>query len=149
MIFFLQSCDNSDEEQPCCNVDVAFQIEIIDLSGNDLLNPNFGGSFSHSEISYYKLDEGGNKVEMILENNFIIAPSNGKSNYFLNITELGTKQSDGSYLSFLKLSSDITDTVKVRTIENGNAVYKDKIYYNDKLVWGKTDLNTLPIIVTK
>jgi hypothetical protein len=149
-MFFLQSCDSNDEEKPCCNVDLDFQIEMIDSSGNDLLNPSFGGSFNHSEISYYKFDEDSNKVEMILENNFIIAPSNnGVSKYFLNITEIGTKQSDGSYLSYLKLSSDITDTVKVKTIEENGNVYKDKIWYNDNLVWEKTGLSTLPIVITK
>lgn len=151
IIFFLHSCDKSDGGQTYYNVDIAFQIEIIDSFGNDLLNPNFEDSFNLSEISYYKLDKDGNKVLMILGNDLIIAPSNnnGTSKYFLHITTLGTKQPDGNYLSYLKLSRDITDTIKVKTIEKKESIYKDKVWFNNNLVWNKTDLNILPITITK
>lgn len=150
MMLFLQSCNRNNEEQICCiNVDIAFEIQIIDSLGNDLLNYKNDNSFNHSEISYYKLDNDGNKVNIFSPEHFIIPPSDYLSKYFLNITEIGMKQPDGSYLSYLKLSSDVTDTIKVRTIENNGSTYKDKIWYNDKLVWERIHLNTLSIIITK
>ena len=78
------------------------------IDNNDLLDPDFSDSYDHSEISYYKLDENDKKIELILENHFVNPPSNESGRYFLYITGLGTRQFDGSYISYLKLSNLIT-----------------------------------------
>tara|TARA_B100000953_G_scaffold179977_1_gene148289 strand:- start:477 stop:959 length:483 start_codon:yes stop_codon:yes gene_type:complete len=142
---FIFSCDDDDPEN-CCNVDIGFELEILDADNNDLLDPDFSDSYDHSEISYYKLDENDKKIELILENHFVNPPSNESGRYFLYITGLGTRQFDGSYISYLKLSDKVTDTIKIITNENDNNLLNEKIWYNGDLIWEKSEPRLITIV---
>ena len=60
------------------------------------------------------------------------------SNFVLNNRKIGASKSPTFHIL----------TVKLRTIEKNGNVSKDIIWYNNELVLGKTDLNTLPIKIT-
>ena len=146
--FSILSCKRENEHKPCClNIEISYGFYLLDDKGNDLLNPNISGSYAHSGMGLYELAANGDMV--LLTKKVVVEPLNKQSKYAIGINSFGNKVGNNQFVSYLKLSDKDIDTIKLETVESEGGIFKNKVWYNNKLVWDKNGTKTMPISIIK
>ena len=135
------SCKNNQDDLPCCdNFSVAWRLYVRNSLGDDLLNPKTSDHYNYSDIKHYSIENG---IRKMLDNgkNRMVSypdPNTGYNDYSIIIFDLGRKITNTPYPvyeSFIELSSNSVDTIKVETLESDHNTSLRKIWYNNNLIW--------------
>lgn len=150
-IFLTLSCSsNKDEAQPMV-IDTHYTLTLVDVSGNNLLDPSYKKSFVHNKVLLYAADDKGNKTSNIYAKGTDIIKStqsdNGSSEYYISINA-GSYVAPDKYVLYLSLPNGDLDKLEMKFIKSGQSQIKSEIYYNDKLIW-KHGKNNSAIVVIK
>jgi len=129
----INSC-NEDDEQTF--IELTERLSYFDNQGNNLLNPEFAGSYLPENIHVYRLRNGYKKFQ-----NYIIAFDDRTNQYFLQTSfELENTQ------YYIELSPTDTDTVSVTISHWGSSMAIGKVFYNDNELSKETEIIYYSII---
>ena len=137
MVIISTSCSKENTTSPSTFVGTVFEFSFQNELGDDLLNPDFSGSYKQKDLEVYCLNKETKKV---LANNAspnFISKERGFFTLSINLAN-GT--------TYLRLSDSTTDTIISETSFGDNYQYTTKIWYNDDLIWQEDDETSLIVI---
>lgn len=126
----------SPEKQEDFNLNVGFELSIINETGEDLLDPNHPNAIKEENIKlFYVVND---KVEEVynpnLDNprNFLIFKHENeyRIRIFQNYSETETKP-----ITYVQWSDSDKDTIEASYDRYSNAIIQRKIWYNGALMW--------------
>lgn len=126
----------SPEKQEDFNLNVGFELSIINETGEDLLDPNHPNAIKEENIKlFYVIND---KVEEVynpnLDNprNFLIFKHENeyRIRIFQNYSETETKP-----ITYVQWSDSDKDTIEASYDRYSNAIIQRKIWYNGTLMW--------------
>ncbi|NOU62083.1 hypothetical protein [Marinifilum caeruleilacunae] len=130
----LVSCSSGDE--PSAFVDVSIELSVLDIDGNDLLNPNNDDSFKESDIKlYYVINEEKREVydpNMQYPRNFFIFKEGAI--YRIRLL-LNNDKSDDKPITYIQWNDKDSDTISAEFYRTNNLTRKEKVWFNDKLIY--------------
>ncbi|WP_421920458.1 hypothetical protein [Marinifilum sp.] len=139
LLTMFTSCDKKDEQNQSTLIDVILEFSFEDNNGNDLLNPAFTNSYKHEDLKVYCLDNGDESILANNESLHFISNERGVYTLFIPLSHDTT---------YLKLSEDITDTIRSEHEIGSNYNYIIKVWYNSNLVWNR-DAETALVKIVK
>lgn len=133
----LSSCD---DEQEDFVRDVAIEMSISDVKGNDLLNPETTGAFRFEDIDLFYLKNGQKErvYDAYMDNpkNFFIFKSGSK--YYMRLFP-NEHIENGFATTYIQFNESETDTIQCEFAKppNKNSGYISvfRVWYNGKIVW--------------
>lgn len=133
-LLLMNSCNNENEEQ--YNLDVGFELSIINSNGEDILNPNHTNAIKHSDIKLFYLING--EKEEVYNGNYTY-PRNFKIYEHQNEFRIGISQNysdmEEKPLTYIQWNDIDTDTIESIYERNSNSVLQRKIWINGDLLW--------------
>lgn len=147
-ISLFTACESEDENQ--FYIDRKIDVTVKDNDGNDLLNPDKGGSFSEEDISILYLIDGEMK-EVIRPNlehpkNFFIFEH--ESEYRMRIFPNDQTDND-SPVTFIKWGENEIDTIKCHIETRENSIICTKVWINGELRWESESLTDRHLEIIK
>ena len=156
-IIGLFSCESSDTmDNNYYNLDTAVKITVVDINGNDLLNPNNANCFLEENIIIYYLIDGEEEEiydpNMDCPRNFCIyAPDTADGKYWIGLTPNIVSDSTVGYgITYIKWNDNDKDTIKCAHRSGEGYTIVTKVWFNDELVWNEDDeLTNRHIVIVK
>lgn len=133
-------CDSEGGEEQFV-YDVAFEFDIKDSEGNDMLNPENPNSFDESAIKLFYLIEG-NVTEVYDGNmdyprNFRIYEYPPASAYRIVIF-LNHSETEEFPITYIKWNETDTDTISSEIYRTSSLVKIQKVWLNDEPIWNSS-----------
>ena len=130
----------SKENEDAFNLDVGVEFSIVNLDGEDILNPNHPNAIKESDIKLFYLIDGV-KEEVYNANydyprNFMIYEH--QNEFRIRIFQNYSDKEDKP-ITYIQWNDVDTDTIETTYERTSNAVLQRKIWLNGNLLW---DSNT-------
>jgi len=140
-LFFLNGCTKEDDDNLSTNIDLVFKIEYKNKMGEDLLNPMTIGGWETDEITIFARDDEGNPIPLAAEktNHFVnMAEDMGGKKYFIWFIYSYFLNNATKSVVYIALPNGDTDKIEVHAKRGKNSFVKDKLFYNDVLLWDQS-----------
>ncbi|MGG5507243.1 MULTISPECIES: hypothetical protein [unclassified Myroides] len=142
-LFFLIGCTTSNDDDIADSyfTDMIFNIEYLNRDGKDLLDP-LDGTWETKQIRIFYLNEEGYPITLANEeSNHIIHKIKGsEKRYYIRFvyTHFITSGPNSTSLVYIFLPNGDIDKIEVQAKGEMYKAMKEKMFYNDELVWDRT-----------
>ncbi len=140
-LFFLSGCVNDNDNNFSTNIDLLFLLEYKNIKGEDLLNPLTVGGWNKEEISIFSVDEYGYSLPIANEKteHFVKAIEDwNEKKYCIWFIYSQFINKETKSIVYIVLPNGDTDKIEVWATRGKNSLVKDKLFYNDVLVWDQS-----------
>lgn len=138
----LISCSSEDvNTNSSTNVDLGFKIEYKNKRGEDLLNPLTPEAWKTDEITIFTMDEDGNSISIADEktSHFVtMTEERGQKKYFIWFIYNYFSNDKTKSIVYIALPNGDTDKIEVHAKRGKNSFVKDKLFYNDVVMWDQS-----------
>lgn len=138
----LESCvDERDDQVASTNIDLLFMLAYQNVKGEDLLNPLTEGGWNTEEISIFTVDEYGYSHPLVDEktNHFVQSTEDwGQKQYYIWFIYSPFANKETKSIVYIALPNGDTDKIEVWATRGRNSLVKEKLFYNDVLVWDRS-----------
>ena len=129
-------CSKEKENEDAFNLDVGVEFSIVNLDGEDILNPNHPNSLKESDIKLFYLIDGV-KEEVYNGNydyprNFMLYEH--QNEFRIRIFQNYSDKEDKP-ITYIQWNDVDTDTLETTYERTSNAVIQRKIWLNGNLLW--------------
>lgn len=152
ILIFFSSCSQNDniDGLNSTNVSLKYYIELKNKDGIDLLDPENSNAYDQKKIQIITKNKKLETVNLINPSIQGLIKSfkteDGKVRYFIDFSDcLFIDHNVG--VVYLSLPNGDLDKITVIIKYAKNSIQKDKIFYNDQLVWNTTYISDLICIV--
>ncbi|EHQ41732.1 hypothetical protein [Myroides odoratus] len=141
-LIVLNGCTkNNNDDNLSTNVDLGFKIEYKNKRGEDLLNPLTPEAWKTDEITIFAMDEDGNSISIADEktSHFVtMMEERGQKKYFIWFIYNYFSNDRTKSIVYIALPNGDTDKIEVHAKRGKNSFVKDKLFYNDVVVWDQS-----------
>jgi|GEM_PF-5702137 len=123
------------------HIDLLFMLAYQNVKGEDLLNPLTLGGWNAEEIRIFTLDEYGYRLPLAEEktNHFVQSTDDwGQKQYYIWFTYTPFANKETKSIVYIALPNGDTDKIEVWATRGSNSLVKEKLFYNDVLVWDRS-----------
>ena len=140
-LILLSGCTKEDDDNLSTNIDLLFMLAYQNAKGEDLLNPLTEGGWNTEEISIFTFDEYGYSRPLADEktNHFVQSTEDGgQKQYYIWFIYSPFANKEIKSIVYIVLPNGDTDKIEVWATRGRNSLVKEKLFYNDVLVWDRS-----------
>jgi hypothetical protein len=138
-IMTVYGCDKTEEQNNNYNLDIVMEFSVFNTNDQDLLDTATVGHFNESVFKLFYVIDG--EIHDVYNPNYD-NPRNFKVYKHKNEYRIGIgmnyTESSEKPITYIQWNETDTDTIEAEYIRTDNAVMKNKVWFNGKLIWDRS-----------